>query len=466
MRSPEKKESEKMKEIQNAMSNFVRQNPLLSQIMPAVPVLVLLEPVILLINSIVYIDSYYVFAPVVHLLFLLGLFLCFAADGRMWIAIAFVLLTLVELIRLIGYFSFPTLVYLAVFGAVAAYFVLQFIQTDSGRRMVDQLGTMVGSSGGYGGAASAPRGGFCASCGAPVDPSGSFCPVCGTPYAPAPVPPMGGGVSGGAPVGGGAASALLGQTSSGLVCLIFAVLLTLKIFLDALVSMISLISNIPLIILCVGVWMIFSSAQKRNLQPKGFEVSRLAFRVQMIFNIILPALLILFVLWLMTQARGEGSVVGILFGIILVFAAMIALQVLFCRGMGQTMNSAIGVLHGMDDRVQVSLFCIVVIFIQAGLALVSAVAANSLGGLLDTFVDTLTSSMDYYSYFYGSSQEMDILQGFIDSYDQQRALVVIDGLANVAMLALGGVMLLQLQNVAAPRGSWGYSPDDSAPPMY
>ena len=114
-----------MREIQNAMGNYVHRNALLAQILPAAPVLLLIEPVLLLINSIRYLDFYYVLSPLVHLVFLLGLFLCFAVDRRLWLSIAFVLLALTELIRLIGYFNFPNLVYLICFGAAAAYFILR-----------------------------------------------------------------------------------------------------------------------------------------------------------------------------------------------------------------------------------------------------------------------------------------------------------------------------------------------------
>ncbi|MCD7760769.1 MAG: zinc ribbon domain-containing protein [Clostridiales bacterium] len=177
-----------MKELKQAIRNLVNSQQLLVSILPAAAVLVLIDPVLMLIHSVEWMSFYSVSAGLFFAVYLLGLVLCLAADNDWAVGLAFALKAVSWLISFTSYATFSRLVYVALYGVLAFFFLRAFFQSEQGQKMwssvsngARSVGSGVGNNVGYDAGRTANGAVVCGNCGLTVPEGGTFCPRCGAP---------------------------------------------------------------------------------------------------------------------------------------------------------------------------------------------------------------------------------------------------------------------------------------------
>ncbi|MCC8129234.1 MAG: zinc ribbon domain-containing protein [Clostridiales bacterium] len=188
-----------MKELKQAIRNLVNSQQILVSMLPAAAVLVLIDPVLLLISSFEGLSFYNLTAGLFFVAYLLGLVLCLAADNDWAVGLAFALKAVASLVSFVNYATFSKLVYVALYGVLAYFFLRAFFQTEQGQKMWSNVsngaravGNSVGNNGGGNGSYNAGRTAngavICGNCGLTVSEGGAFCPRCGAPLPQAAAP--------------------------------------------------------------------------------------------------------------------------------------------------------------------------------------------------------------------------------------------------------------------------------------
>ncbi|MCD8130151.1 MAG: zinc ribbon domain-containing protein [Lachnospiraceae bacterium] len=268
-----------MKELKQTLKNLVDGQAYLKSLLPAAPVLVLIDPLLLLVYNISSFRFYYLSSGLFFVIYLVGLVLCLAAENDWAVGLAFAIKALAYLINFAGYATFSKLVYVALYGVAAFYFLREFFTSEEGKKLAADFAAKSNPSMTKTTTITCPGcglqiqalsgGGFCPQCGGPLPvveqpqpqpqpveatcaqcgqklPSGTkFCPTCGAP-APEEVA--------NAPVGSAPGS--LTAFCSGGIFLIFTIVMTAKLVCATVLqfNLLNLIGSIPAIIVCLGLW--------------------------------------------------------------------------------------------------------------------------------------------------------------------------------------------------------------------
>ncbi len=443
-----------MRELKQALRNLVNGQQFLSSILPAAAVLVLIDPVLVLIHSISYQSFYNQTAGLFFVVYLVGLILCLAADIDWAIGLAFALKAVANLFSFANYATFSKLVYVAFYGVLAFFFLRAFFQSEQGQKVWNSVsggahsssynrsytggsatgGTVVCGNCGLtvqGGGGFCPRCGaplpqaaapeqpterFCPRCGRKLEPGARFCAYCGPEAGPIDGPGTGapGGYGGGSSSYSGASHGYGGGTAyrsaptpgtlagfcSGGIFLIFTVVLTLKLVCSVVLqfNLLTVIASIPSIVLCVGLWEIWSDSNKGQLRSNGFRLASGALLAELIIACI-PLVLVVLASFLVMSAGDEAVAIGLLLLVGVVIAFL--LLRLYWLGLRKTAQSAAAVADGYGDRVGATLFPIVMLFITGIMALVSLASLSSISSILSNVIGGLQSYLGMYSSFYG-----------------------------------------------------------------
>ncbi|MCC8181624.1 MAG: zinc-ribbon domain-containing protein [Clostridiales bacterium] len=443
-----------MKELKQALRKLVESQPLLASILPAAAVLVLIDPVLMLINSFSGMLFYYQTAGLFFVVYLLGLGLCMAADNDWAVGLAFALKAVASLVSFVNYATFSRLVYVALYGVLAFFFLRDFFRSEQGQRLVGSVSRAAQSRGGsadysggpaYGatgypggnaagngtvtcgncGLTVAEGGTFCPRCGAPLpqpaapeQPTERFCPRCGRKLEPGarfcaycgpeagPVePPTSGGAFGGFNSSRGSYNGVspvgeLTNFCTGGIFLVFTAVLTLKLACSVVLqfNIFSVIAAIPSIVLCVGLWEVWMDSNKGRLRSNGFRLASGALLAELIIACI--PLVLLAILSLIVMSGGEEAIAV---GLILLVAVVVAFLILrlYWFGLRRTAKSAAAVADGQGRRVEATLFPIVMLFISGALALISLVSLASMGSILSGLMSEIQYYINSYAYMYG-----------------------------------------------------------------
>ncbi|MCD8384732.1 MAG: zinc ribbon domain-containing protein [Clostridiales bacterium] len=436
-----------MRELKQALRNLVNGQQFLSSILPAAavlvlidpvlvlidPVLVLIDPVLVLIHSISYQSFYNQTAGLFFVVYLVGLILCLAADIDWAIGLAFALKAVANLFSFANYATFSKLVYVAFYGVLAFFFLRAFFQSEQGQKVWNSVSGGA-RSGSYnrsytGGSATGGTvvcgncgltvqggGGFCPRCGRKLEPGARFCAYCGPEAGPIDGPGTGasGGYGGGSSSYSGASHGYGGGTAyrsaptpgtlagfcSGGIFLIFTVVLTLKLVCSVVLqfNLLTVIASIPSIVLCVGLWEVWSDSNKGQLRSNGFRLASGALLAELIIACI-PLVLVVLASFLVMSAGDEAVAIGLLLLVGVVIAFL--LLRLYWLGLRKTAQSAAAVAEGYGDRVEATLFPIVMLFITGIMALVSLASLSSISSILSNVIGGLQSYLGMYSSFYG-----------------------------------------------------------------
>lgn len=438
-----------MTELRQSLRRVLESNQLITAVMPAAFVLVLLHPAFSFINSLTYISFYAQLRSVFYIAYVLGLLICFANELDWAMGAAFSVFTLQYIISFFKYFTINTAVYVVYYG-VLAFFVLRGVIGAGKFNTSAAFGTNTGSGASAWRAEpvqteAAPVGGFCPNCGKPIDPNGAFCPHCGNPY-PAnmgmkSVPVMNhepmNRVEYSGPIG------VLASHCGSMLALAFTCLLTANIVCSLIIAklaLISIISSIPQIIICVACWMIYVGCTKGALNESGFALIGGVTVYELVLCLIIPILVGIIGFILMLQG---DTLTAIGIGLVIGAVIMGGLRFLFWSGLRKTTVSAKMIAAGTGYQLYSSLFCIVVVCLKALSELTSLGTIASGNAAVNKLIAELSYELSYAT---GSDQLVKMLTPFLNSLTGGGGnLAVFNALLGLAVSVCAAIILIQIR---------------------
>ncbi|MCD8087160.1 MAG: zinc ribbon domain-containing protein [Oscillospiraceae bacterium] len=407
-----------MTEVRTSLKKLLESNRIIVSIMPAAFVFLLIYPVLGLIDSFTLwgIGIFDAVQAVWYILYLFGLILCFAESIDWAIGSAFALNGLSYLVYIIRYATFNRVVYLVFYGLLAFYFLRCAFAHNRYREQGTQFsGVGRDNEGNSQGASGKPKNSFCGSCGTALSPGARFCPVCGKLQATA--APTGGSAQarGSAgydnagnrmsqsagrlrqPMYGSYAARSVASFCGGTMALIFTIVLTAYLFFSFVQSftILNIISSIPVILMCIGCWIVYVSCARQTPNTKGFSLIGVGILVIEILTDILIALGV--VLGIVVMAAGKSqptTAIGLV--VIAVCALGILLVTLYWNGLRKSAVTARTILRGGAAEWETSMYAIVILCIRAVYMLIVLLAASR----IRTAVTSLLSSLLYTGSFY------------------------------------------------------------------
>ena len=247
----------------------------------------------------------------------------------------------------------------------------------------------------------------CASCGELLDANAVFCGNCGAkvvkdaapvpPFQTAYTPPVDSGyqppvytppVPPAAPKaslswwpGSNRLSDLCGSGSA----LTIAILVSVSIFMSLIAGIGSgtgfigtLVSNVSVILFCIGLWMCFAGARKRSLTTGGFTVLSAGLIYSLVMSCIVLGLVVILSLILVGVAE-ETRVLGII--LLLISCGILALVVVYNTQLRRAVKSAKQIVIDGQGQIETHMYSIVLMYIGAGCAVLNLISTLALQGM-------------------------------------------------------------------------------------
>ncbi|MCD8321406.1 MAG: zinc ribbon domain-containing protein [Oscillospiraceae bacterium] len=409
-----------MTEVRNSLKKLLEGNRFIVSIMPVAFVFLLIYPVLGLIDSFTLwgIGIFDAIESVWYILYLFGLILCFAESIDWAIGSAFVLNGLSYLVYIIRYATLNRVVYLVFYGLLAFYFLrCAFAHNRYGEQETPFRRAGRDNEGNSQRASGKPKNSFCGSCGTALSPGARFCPVCGKLQAGA--APTGGSAQawGSAgyddagnrssqpagrqlrqPMYGSYAARSVASFCGGTMALIFTIVLTAYLFFSLIQSFtfLNIISSIPVILMCIGCWIVYVSCARQTPNTKGFSLIGAGILVIEILTDILIALGVTLGIVVMAVGKSQPTTaIGLV--VIAVCALGILLVTLYWNGLRKSAVTARTILRGGAAEWETSMYAIVILCIRAVYMLIVLMAASQ----IRASVSSLLSSLLYTSSLYG-----------------------------------------------------------------
>ncbi len=392
-----------MKELKQTLKNLVDRQAYLKSALPAAPVLVLIDPLLLLIYNISYFRFYYLTGGLFFVIYLAGLVLCLAAENDWAPGLAFAIKTLAFLISFASYATFSKLVYVALYGVAAFYFLREFFMSEQGKKLAADFAAKSNPS-----MTKTTTTITCPGCGLQIQAlsGGGFCPRCGGPLPvveqPQPQPQ---------PVNPGTQAGRLTAFCSGGIFMIFMIVMTAKLVCSTVLqfNLLNLIGSIPAIIVCLGLWFSWSGCRKGQLKSNGFRLISGALLANLIISWI-PVVLFLIV-GIFFLSIDDGAAIGL--GVIIGAFIDGFLFYLYWMGLRRTAKSASAVADGTIAAIETSMFSIVLLFAGGIVTLISLIAMAGSASAISMIVNRSLSGLYYLDI---PDSALSVLIGYIRSY--------------------------------------------------
>ena len=303
--------------------------------------------------------------------------------------------------------------------------------------------------------------GYCPNCGRPIVPGSNFCPYCGANYPPPDNNYQNNYQPNFNPLGfrfqrSPLANEVIRFGGSGLALsftIVFTVATVMQFVADF--SFSNLIFNFPMILICIGCWMIYNSCKSQRPPFQGINlmsVSMIICCVMKMIQLIMTGLGGTYIYVQFTNLMTGWSAIRVILLILLIvcFAACVVLCYFYWFGLRGTVTSARGILLGMENHWKTSMFSIVLACISAGLEVVSLFVSLFLYRALQSF---LGESIMYY----GNSMSSALILESLSQLGGGRILAVIYSLVMTAVMVMVVVMLFRIRRIDRDFSGQGYS---------
>ena len=436
-----------MTELRTSLKKIIENNQVMQSILPFAFVLVLIDPVFAFIGSLHYIGLYSSIRSILYIAYLIGLILCFAVECNWAIGAAFCIIALRMFVSMIRMFSFNALIDTVFYAFLAVFFLRLTVikQEMGGTGFAEMPFSHTRPPEKIADAASQ----FCAGCGKPVDISGKFCPSCGTPYSSRQLHRPSASELFHIPSAHIATEQHSGPTGmlysmcGSILALAFTILLSANtmIALIANFSVITVIAQIPMILICIGCWMIYTGSAQNRLNHSGFTLISGVLIAELVICYIPIVFVEIAMIFLMFRS---SSFVGFGIGVLIVCFILTFVCSLYWNGLRTTAVSARNILQGKDSNWRTSMFAIVMICIHLAGQVIGLAISSSLNSRLDEVLNTLSHRLYYTT---GSSAVANTLADYFTSLlGGNRGLATLSSLLSIAVLACAMVILIQIRN--------------------
>lgn len=439
-----------MDDLRNSIRKALEANSLVTSIMPGAFVLTLLYPGLSFINSINRLQFFVVIRSLLYVFYLVGLLISFA-EGMDWaIGAAFGLLGMQYLISMIRSFTFNSLVYTLFYLCLAVYFIRSVIFRQQFNNTFNSPNGSPGVNNTFMRSTqntSVDNGSaFCPSCGKPIDPSGSFCPFCGSPYptginriiAPSQTQSTVNHVQYSGPV------AEIAAICGSMLALVFSVLISANALLNLIANfnLFTVIAEIPVILICIACWIIYTSCVSGTLNESGFALIGGVLVAELILCNIPFAFGGIAGIILMFQG---DELIGVGLGILIGCIIAMCLYSLFWNGLRKTVSSARMILRGSAIQWQTSLYCIVCICIGAFSQLASLASRSTALSYLSQVIGNLSYELYYAT---GSKEISDMVTKYLYSLmgTTKNSLADFNIFLSIAVSVCSAIILIQIRN--------------------
>lgn len=357
-----------MEKLRKSLKDVLESNSLTATLLPAARGFLLIYPALFLLAKFTYINFYYSLSAVLYVLFILGVVFSFALGADLEMTIAFGLLAVSYLKTFLnyGYFDFNIFVYFAFYCILAVW----------------SYGNMK-SQGRAEESGEALR--YCPACGKQVRTQANFCPFCGAEcrsserktekLKTAAVDYTGPGRE-------------VVELCGGVTVLVFNLIFSAYLCCDTFqnFSFMTLLVQIPNIMICVGGWMLYASCSKGQPKTSGFTVINTVLLIRQIFATI-PWIVVLIAGLLLLLAGESTTAIGFL--VLLGDAIALSLVTMYWNGMRRATVQGRKLLRGEDTVWSSSLLVIVLtgfnvagqlwsLFAQSGTSYMEARLADSI----------------------------------------------------------------------------------------
>lgn len=432
-----------MENLRKNLKEMLLSNGVTGTLYPAGIVLILIYPALFLLQCIVYNNIIGQVTPIFYVLYLMGIMFCLS-DNKDWaVGTAFAIKAAGYLICVCKNFTFNTFLNLFIYGGIAGFIIYHYVlrqqKTDYHTNVI-QPQTVTGLS-------------HCTVCGKPVDESGRFCPFCGNAYnykpdnilePIAPVYPNDQSRSRRSETVYNEPSGSVALFCGSAMVLVLSVLLSANILLNIIAnhSFITVISQIPLIIICIGCWILYVSSLNGNLTTTGFTMINGSLLALCIISFV-PCI-VGFISGLLMLIKGGSDFVGFGFGVMLGCVILFGFFWLYWSGLRKPVTSARLILTGEKTQWESSLFCIVMICISIGFEVISTlvtIGANSLNNYyLNAILSQITNEM-------GGGYTSNILSNYFGSLfgGTSKGLVIFNSLISIALHICAVTILVQIR---------------------
>ena len=140
----------------------------------------------------------------------------------------------------------------------------------------------------------------------------------------------------------------------------------------------TLISNVSVILFCIGLWMCFAGARKRSLTTGGFTVLSAGLIYSLVMSCILLGLVVILSLILVGVAK-ETRVLGII--LLLISCGILALVVVYNTQLRRAVKSAKQIVIDGQGQIETHMYSIVLMYIGAGCAVLNLISTLALQGM-------------------------------------------------------------------------------------
>ncbi len=324
-----------MEKLRDTLKKTLTSNQITARLLPAATVFLMIYPVAQLLTRFFYLKIYYSLSALLYLLYIVGVVFSFAMSADLALGISFAMLAVSYLITMIKSFTFNQLVYTAFYAVLAflAFRNWKIVSPDSSSKMktatagkIQKLDAILTK--------------LCPECGKRIRAQSKFCPFCGSPC-----PDMNKEAEQGTKAdkerkwhGMGkevqserrqsnasswnTVADVCGSSTTLVFNIFFSAYLLLNVFADF--SFLGFLYNIPMIAICVGVWMLYASSLGGQTKTSGFTVLGAAVLACLIVKIIPWALGVIIGFRLVAAGDSAASI-----GAIVLILALSGLALVF-----------------------------------------------------------------------------------------------------------------------------------------
>lgn len=376
-----------MNKVRNSLKEALESNPVTASLLSVGVIFLMINPILSLLAEFTYIGFYYSFYGLIYRLYLFGIILSFAAGADLALTIAFGILAAVCLKSSMNYTNFNTFVNLVF------YVCLTLFSFRNRKLNLTDKQSQTGTE----------KKRFCPECGKPLRSEAIFCPACGKEC---PVPSL---------ISGRTQTAAASYSGSGkevvMLCgstmvLIFNILLSLDLLYNTFgrFSFITLLVHTPMIIICIGSWMVYAGCVSGKPKTSGFTVINTVLMLQQILATI-PWGIGMLVGLLLVFAGDTASAVGFL--VMLITGVALCFVTAYWNGMRRAALQAKKLLMGEETEWSSSLLVIILtimsILKQVWVLFVQSGTNGTLGWIVNEIAQAVydaTGSYSIYSYAY------------------------------------------------------------------
>lgn len=440
-----------MNTLREDLKNIFMINPVMNIFLTAGVGLIFIYPVLLFINTLDYWSAIYAITPIAYVFYIIGIVTCIANNYEWAIGSVLAIQALSRLIDLIRYFHVGTMLYFMIYLAASILIFLLFAKSKGVNFNINRnIGNMNVT----------PQSLYCPSCGAPIDADMKFCQSCGyaltnvvqARYVPGNVPGGSGNGNNGDVGYGGYSSNLntVAQICSSVPALIFSIIFSVSILTKVLAnhSFIGILSCIPMIIICIGCWLIYVGFNTGNVSTTGFSLISGCIIFEIVCSLVIPVILMIFtvILWIAIGSEASGTCMMYL----IACAIYAALYFFFWKGLRDTVVSAKNIMLGQSVPWKVSLYSIVVICLGIVTKFISLILAIIIRGSLDYYINRFIGGIGIGGGFggYGSipmgNQISEAIYGVFNSFFS--GLGIMNSIVLIAVSVCAVILLFQIRS--------------------